>query len=51
MYESKYLKSLRYKINESVAIQRNKAILFNCTKDSDGEKVNKKSVRYSNALK
>lgn len=50
MYESKYLKSLRYKINESVAIQRNKAILFNCTKDSDGEKVNKKSVRYSNAF-
>ena len=50
MYESKYLKSIRYKINESVAIQRNKAILFNCTKDSDGEKVNKKSVRYSNAF-
>ena len=50
MYESKYLKSLRYTINESVAIQRNKAILFNCTKDSDGGKVNKKSVKYSNAF-
>lgn len=50
MYESKYLKSLRYTINESVAIQKNKAILFNCTKDSNGEKVNKKSVKYSNAF-
>lgn len=50
MYESKYLKSLRYTINESVAIQRNKAILFNCTKDSNGGKVNKKSVKYSNAF-
>ena len=50
MYESKYLKFLRYTINESVAIQKNKAILFNCTKDSNGEKVNKKSVKYSNAF-
>ncbi|PPK81581.1 thiopeptide-type bacteriocin biosynthesis protein [Lacrimispora xylanisolvens] len=50
LYETKYLKSLRYTINESVAIQRNKAILFNCTKDSDGGKVNKKSVKYSNAF-
>ena len=31
IYESKYLKTLRYTINESVAVQRNKAILFNCT--------------------
>jgi thiopeptide-type bacteriocin biosynthesis protein len=50
LYESKYLESLRYTINESVAVQRNKAILFNCTKNSEGEKINKKSVKYSNAF-
>lgn len=50
MYESRYLKSLRYTINESVAVDRNKACLLNCTQNSDGESVNKKSVNYSNAF-
>ena len=50
MYESKYLKSLRYKINESVAIYRNKANLFNCTQNNNSEKINKKSVNYSKAF-
>lgn len=50
MYEAKYLKSLRYTINESVAVHRNKAILLNCTKNNEGEKIYKKSVNYSKAL-
>ncbi len=50
MYESRYLKELRYTPNESVAIHRNKAILFGCTKNKDEEKINKKTVNYTKAL-
>ncbi|MGX4601766.1 lantibiotic dehydratase [Faecalimicrobium sp. JNUCC 81] len=50
MYESRYLKSLKYKINESVAVYRNKANLFNCTQNNNSEKINKKSVNYSKAF-
>ena len=50
MYESRYLKSLKYKINESVGVYRNKANLFNCTQNKNSEKINKKSVNYSKAF-
>lgn len=50
MYETRYLTRLRYSIDESVAIYRNKALLFECTKNEDGEKINKKSINHSNAF-
>lgn len=50
MYEARYLKTLKYTPNESVAIHRNKAILFGCTKNKDEEKINKKTVNYTKAL-
>jgi thiopeptide-type bacteriocin biosynthesis protein len=50
MYEAKYLKELKYTPNESVAIHRNKAILFGCTKNKDEEKINKKTVNYTKPL-
>lgn len=50
MYEDRYLKSLKYKINEGVAVYRNKANLFNCTQNNNSEKINKKSVNYSKAF-
>lgn len=49
MYEAKYLKELKYTPNESVAIHRNKAILFGCTKNKDEEKINKNCKLYQTA--
>lgn len=50
MYEAKYLKSLKYTMNESAVVYRNKVFLFNCTKNNAGEKINKKSINYSKAF-
>mgnify|MGYP005763070175 CR=1 FL=1 len=49
-YEEQYLDRLKYILDDSVAIHRNRALLFESTKDKDGEKINKKSVNYSRAF-
>lgn len=49
-YEAQYLTRLKYILDDSVAIYRNKVLLFECTKNEDGEKINKKSVNYSKAF-
>lgn len=50
MYEKKYLKSLKYAVNEGAVMYRNRVFLFNCTKSNDGEKINKKSINCSKAF-
>lgn len=50
LYESKYLELLNYTINESVAIYRKKAVLLSNLQGTDGEKIDKKTVNYSNAF-
>lgn len=50
LYESKYLKLLSYTVNESVAIYRKKAILLNFTQKTNGERIDKKTINYSNAF-
>ena len=49
-YEIQYLTKLKYILDDSVAIYRNKAFLFECTKNEEGEKINKKAVNYSKAF-
>lgn len=49
-YETQYLTKIKYVLDDSVAIYRNKACLFECTKNEAGEKINKKTVNYSKAF-
>lgn len=49
-YEEQYLTRLKYILDDSVAIYRNKALLFECTKNEEGEKINRKSINYSKAF-
>lgn len=50
LYESKYIESLCYTVNESVTIYRKKAILLSAIQENNGEKIDKKTVNYSNAF-